>query len=149
MRSPTLPPIRMESRGLPVASSGTRVLVSSDMGERRPSILRIGPGPPTDGPGCLWPDGLPEGFRLGPLELVLADRASVTKVCEPSDLVGRSTTSRAGNVLDVLTKRGLLRLRVAHSVLLDLVAAGDQVNEDAEVGQDDDEYRPQGLAPAR
>ncbi len=55
----------------------------------------------------------PEGFGLGLLELGLVDHASVTKVREPGDLVGRPAALRARSGLDVLAHCVLLRLHFA------------------------------------
>ena len=84
---------------------------------------------------------------LGLLELCLADNALV-RGDRPA---GRSRRPRwpvrVHRALDVLAKGGVLSLRVLDGVSLHLATAGDQVHEDPEVGQEDDEYRPQRLGP--
>ena len=56
---------------------------------------------------------------------------------------------RRRDALDVVAHRRVLRLAASQRVLLHLVAAGDQVDEHAEVRQDDDEDRSRAPWPIR
>src|SRR5690349_21293860 len=82
---------------------------------------------------------------LQALELRVVDDALRSQVGELRDLVGGTAAHRAA---DVLACGRVLCLRHLHRVLVHLAAARDQVDEDTEVGQHDDEDRPQCLAPA-
>jgi hypothetical protein len=74
------------------------------------------------------------------LELLLADHASVSQVGQPGDLVRGAATVRAHHILNVSTHRCVSLL--LNGVFAHLVTAGDQVDENPEVGQNDDEDRP-------
>ena len=82
------------------------------------------------------------------VELRLRDRAAVEHLLGFGDLLGR--VRLGGDRLDVLVELCLVRRRcclTARSAILFML--GDQVDEDAEVGQDDDEDDPQDLGEPR
>ncbi len=88
---------------------------------------------------------LGQGLGLEPGVLLVVDRAGVVQRLRLLDLLGGVV---AGSGLDAFVEGALLCLlggdrSFAHSVVL-----GDQVDEDAEVGDDDHEHDPDRLAPA-
>ena len=105
--------------------------------------------PPHRGVGGSRRSRAPSGQRLGLglSELGLVDHALGVEVGEPGDLVGGATAATGRHGLDVLTEGGVLSLRGLRRMFLHLVAPGDEVHEHAEVGHEDDEDRPQRLAP--
>src|SRR6478735_11122876 len=77
-----------------------------------------------------------ECLRLEAVELRLGDRAGVEQRLGVGDLRGRSGGARPGDLLDVVGLCCLLLGRGRHLPLRHAPAAGDQVDEGAEPGQE-------------
>src|SRR5690349_17150660 len=86
-----------------------------------------------------------EGLGLELFELGLADRARVQELLRRGDLVSRCGSLRACDRLDVLRLLLPELLLVLHGALGHAAATGDQVDQHAEAGKDDDEQDPQRL----
>jgi len=118
----------------------------------RGSGSRDGPCSQEEGPGSpgLSSSALAElaceRLRLELVELGLADRTGVEELLALGDLI-RAGVGR-GDRADVVVRLRLRCLRPRRGALPHALAVGDQVDEDAKVGQDDDEDAPGGLRPA-
>jgi hypothetical protein len=94
------------------------------------------------------------GQELGLLgrELLLGDHTLVAQRGELRQLVGRAGPAGHGSadrgLADVVVHRGTLLLGLADVPLRHVGAVDDQVHEHTEERDDDDEDRPQGLAPS-
>src|SRR3954451_9541935 len=86
-------------------------------------------------------------LRLGVLELLVGDRAAVPEVGELAELVGGTRRARSGGLSDVLAERLLAVLCPGQGALVHRATARDQVDEGAEPRQEDQEHRPERLAP--
>src|SRR3954452_5055530 len=88
------------------------------------------------------------GLQL--VELLLGDRAAVEQFLGPGDLTGRpGRAAVGGDLLHVLVEVGLRDLGLLHAALRHALALGDHVDQHTEERQDDQEYDPRGLRPAR
>src|SRR3954454_5302588 len=89
-----------------------------------------------------------EQLRLGVPELLVGNGATVPEVAELAELVGRTGAGSCG-LPDVLAERLLAALRPGQGALVHRAPARNQVDEGAEPRQEDEEHRPERLAPPR
>jgi EAL domain-containing protein (putative c-di-GMP-specific phosphodiesterase class I) len=82
------------------------------------------------------------------LELLVGDHTAAVEIGQLGQFVGRGRTGAAGHRPDVVLLRLLQGGRRRSGPLLHLAAVNDQVDQDTEERQNDDEERPERLAPA-